>query len=822
MMSDKSENTTMMFTYDCVSGRFSYFSSMENMGYCWDERPIWQIFAEDGSASRDEVNQVQESILQIAACEEPQAEFLEVSLKHSVSGWNRYRMGISCAVPGTKIAITMTDMVKEESARSIKHSYADYDDLTKLLTKQALCDRVETILNNDPEGMANGSYALVYMDIHRFRVINDLFGREDGDRLLAFIGDTIIKYRDERGFACRTVSDHYVVFMPTEDYGPEILVENIQKELKDVFIRYRLSFEVVLHAGIYVTTKDKLTANEMMDRAAMAQSSIKGKYNERYAFYDESMRSSLIGEQEMIASMANALSDHQFKVYYQPQYNHSTGMLIGAEALIRWQHPERGLIPPVRFIEIFEKNGFITNLDLFVFEEVCRFLRKCIDEHWTLVPISTNFSRYDIFTPDFVGKLEAIRRKYEIPTKYLRLELTESAIAGNVIDINKIIKDLHDAGYIIEMDDFGSGFSSLNVLKDIDLDIIKLDLRFLEGSAENNNKGGTILSSIVRMAKWLNIPVIAEGVETVKQADFLLSIGCNYVQGYLYSKPLPEEEYCKTVSGSKVGAMVPQMRLIETMNSVDFWDPKSQETLIFSNYVGGAAIFCYHDDMVEVLRVNKKYLQKLGMNVSEQEIIRKDPLNEMDDENKKIYVETMKRAIATMDEQECETWRDIFSSCCGDERLCIRSTMRLIGVSGNQYLFYVMIRNVTTERLYLEAMKANEKQFKLVSEQVKVYFWEYTMATKEMRPCFRCMRDLELPPLVTNYPQSAFDAGIFPPEVYDMYFDWMRQLDEGVPELEAIIPLTLDRIPFRVRYTTEFDENGRPVKAYGSAALIVE
>jgi PAS domain S-box-containing protein len=316
------------------------------------------------------------------------------------------------------------------------------------------------------------------------------------------------------------------------------------------------------------------------------------------------------------------------------------------------------------------------------------------------------------------------------------------------------------------------------------------------------------------------MPVIAEGVETVSQADFLRSIGCEYIQGYLYSKPLPEEEFEGLLRKNKIEDSVLLESPQYTMSAHDFWEPKSQETLIFSNFVGGAAIFEYHNGKAEILRVNKKYLRELGMNLSEKELIESDPLSFFDEGNGKIYEDALRLAVETGEEQECDTWRSFSSSCCGSEKICIRSNVRLIGRSGNHYLFYSMIRNVTTEKEYQKMLLDNERRFKIASEHANIFYWEYTVATKEMRPCFRCMRDLGLPALLTNYPDSAIELGVFPPEVADMYRDWHRQIEEGVPELEAVMPLTVGRVPFRVKYTTEFDEHGRPVKAYGSATPV--
>ena len=181
----------------------------------------------------------------------------------------------------------------------------------------------------------------------------------------------------------------------------------------------------------------------------------------------------------------------------------------------------------------------------------------------------------------------------------------------------------------------------------------------------------------------------------------------------------------------------------------------------------------------------------------------------------------LKRAIETGDEEECETWRNDPSAGCTEGGICIRSNVRMIGKSNGSYLFYAMIHNVTNEMKHYMEILDSERRFKIASEQVNIYYWEYNVLTKEMHPCFRCMRDLGLPQVMTNYPESAFEMGVFPPEVHEQYRDWHRQIEEGVKELEGVMPLTESRIPFRVRYTTEFDETGRPIKAYGSAALVV-
>lgn len=807
----------LLMVYNCKDKRFDYPAGAGQwFGADFDQRPLWRIMMEDGVCSEKTAEEFHKRIDEIGAAELPQVHFTEYHLKDRQGMWRWYRVGLICPVPGEHVSITFTNIENEVSAANSVKKLMRYDKLTGLLNRGVFCEEVEQIQTKDPSGIAGGEYAMLYWNIVQFKAINDIFGVEEGDRLLVYIADALTKASRPGDVLCRPGSDHFIVFV----HLTGVQLEEWVKKLLDVISEYDLSIAVTCSVGIYVTKEQKLSADSMIDRAILAQSAIKGSYTIRYYFYNEALRFAMLSEQEIVGVMEEALEEKQFVCCYQPQYNHSTGMLVGAEALVRWEHPERGLVSPGAFIPIFEKNGFITKLDFCVFEQVCSFLRRCMDENLSVVPISTNFSRHDIFQQNFVDTLERIRAKYEIPAKYLRVEITESAVMGSSRYINEVVKKLHHYGYIVEMDDFGSGYSSLNVLKDIDLDIIKLDMMFMSEESETN-RGGTILSSVVRMAKWLGLPVIAEGVEKVRQADFLRSIGCDYIQGYLYSRPLPEQEYKKLISGSAIGAMIPQMKLIETLNVGNFWDPKSLETLIFSNYVGGAAIFDYQDGKVEILRVNKKYLQEICMNLSEKDLIESDPLRFFDEKNKTIYLAMLEKAIETAEEQECETWRTLSSSCCGNERICIRCNVRMIGRSGDNFLFYAMIRNITAEKEHYSAILDSERRFKMASEQINIYYWEYTIATKEMRPCFRCMRDLGLPPLLTNYPDSAIERGIFPPEVADMYRDWHRQVAEGVKELEAVIPLTMDRIPFRVRYTTEFDENGRPLKAYGSAALEV-
>lgn len=524
----------------------------------------------------------------------------------------------------------------------------------------------------------------------------------------------------------------------------------------------------------------------------------------------------MFSRDEIKEKFDNALGSGDVYVCYQPQMNHITGQMIGAEALIRWEDPDDGFQSPADFIPVLEEEGLIFKADLFVFEEVCKLIKSLMEKGPLPVPISVNMSQLDITGRNsYVESIEAIRSRYNIPVKYLRIEITETFAIHGKDPIVNALSELHGYGYLVEMDDFGSGYSSLNILKDLAVDIIKLDMGFLrDGSGA---RGGAIMGSIMQMAKWLDTPVIAEGVETKEQADYMSSIGCRYIQGYLYSKPVKEAEFVKKLMESKRELKLTSV-LYEDIDTGKFWDPDSMESLLFNSFVGPAVIFTYENGNTEIIRVNRKYIKELGIDIDETQILSSDPWAGYDASNRRIYEDTIQAAVISGDEEECETWRQIETRFCGGDYICIRSTMRVIGRAGDQVLFYATIRNVTAEKKIAD----NEKKFRMASDQNNTFAWEYTIATKEMRPCSRCMRVLGFPSLIKDYPEPAIADGTFPEDYADMYRQWHKDLADGARELEAIIPLTKDRIPFIVRYTAEFDEAGRPYKAYGSATMVVD
>lgn len=383
---------------------------------------------------------------------------------------------------------------------------------------------------------------LVRFDIDRFKIINDTYSLSEGDKVLSYIGNLLQDMTTPEETYARNNSDIFFVCLArTKKETAEFILE-LERRLN----QYPLDFQFVLSAGIVcIPHYNGEPINILCDRAAMAQRTIKGSYINRYAFYEEYMSTALNKEHYITQNMNYALENHQFQMYLQPKYDMRDRTIIGAEALTRWIHPEDGLISPGDFIPLFERNGFILRLDEYIWELACQTLRRWLDEGHPVIPISVNVSRIHLHDPDLCDKLISLVKKYDLPPNSLELEITESAYIDNPNMLYGIMDKLQEAGFIFSMDDFGSGYSSLNALKDIPVDVVKIDLNFLRKARRGLEIGRDILKGTIKMIQGIHLPVIAEGVETQDQADFLMDVGCVHAQGYLYAKPMPIADFEK-------------------------------------------------------------------------------------------------------------------------------------------------------------------------------------------------------------------------------------------------------------------------------------
>lgn len=494
---------------------------------------------EKGYADKETAVIVYQAYKEIIQSKEVKSISREIQVKNRQGNPCWFRLDFLLSDPKKRLIVTFNNISEKIQYFNHLSKLLDYDELTGLYTRSAFKHKVDSVTQ---------PYAILYFDIWHFKAINDTYGSAGGDLLLVHISDVLKLHlhNESNGFAERIVADRFAVLVYTDKVYIEQFTMNLVKEIKD----YDLNFNIVCNVGIYLNEPEKnLSANAKVDRALTAQEIIKGSYTKTFNYYTEKLTENLVNEQSLTSDMLSALDNNQFVLYYQPQYSHITGKIVGAEALVRWAHPDLGFISPNQFIPVFEKNNFITTLDMYVFEQACKFIRNCMNQGIPVVPISTNFSRYDVIEPEFVEKLEECRGLYNVPVEKIRIEITETAVIEGSSYISSVVKKLQEHGYVVEMDDFGSGYSSLNVLKDINFDIIKLDMRFMSNK-EKSERGSIILSSVVGMSAKLQMAIIAEGVETESQADFLRDIGCEIIQGFFYSKPIPEIDFIEKLKKS--------------------------------------------------------------------------------------------------------------------------------------------------------------------------------------------------------------------------------------------------------------------------------
>lgn len=409
------------------------------------------------------------------------------------------------------------------------------DALTGLYTEKVFYDKADLILREHPDL----EFDIMAVDIEQFKIVNDVFGTETGDRLLIDLSASFPSVQtDELTLMTRARADTFFILLPRG----KAVFDTVDKNLRYFQENYPLPMRLQIKVGIYQIQERDLAVARMCDRALLAASSIKGNYSRRIAPYNHQMHEKLILEQKIINTMVEALQREEFAVYLQPKVEVETERVIGAEALVRWNHPEFGVVSPADFIPIFEKNGFIYTMDLFVWEKACGMLREWKRKGISGVPISVNMSRTDFYYEDIPETLLRLIQTYDLEPEDLHLEITESAYARDSAQMLKVIKRLKKAGFVIEMDDFGSGYSSLNTLSELPIDVLKLDMIFLR-QTENETRGQTVLKLVIKLAKELELQVIAEGVETKEQALGLKSMGCGYAQGYLYGRPVPEQEF---------------------------------------------------------------------------------------------------------------------------------------------------------------------------------------------------------------------------------------------------------------------------------------
>lgn len=379
------------------------------------------------------------------------------------------------------------------------------------------------------------SIACIQFDISRFKIINDIYGERMGDQILQFIKDNLAEICNETQYYLNLRSDVFVVLSEFQQESElDELVRQIQTRC-NMFKNIKLTYSI----GVYIVNDRKMDLRQIEDRAAMARKKAKGNMMNNVLYYQEEFKEMLYIRNFIEESLPSAIDEKQFQMYLQPKYSIVQNHIVGAEALVRWQHPDRGMIYPNEFIPVIEENGYIKKVDYYIWKEACNFLKRCEQAGIKNCPVSVNVSRLHLTDTVFMDYLAQTIHEAGIPKEQLELEITETIGDEQISNMAELLKH---QGYKLLMDDFGSGYSSLNILLETPFDVIKLDKKFMENMMVSE-KGRLILEYVVAMADKLGLELLAEGVETEEQVKLLRKIGCDNVQGYYYAKPMPVEDF---------------------------------------------------------------------------------------------------------------------------------------------------------------------------------------------------------------------------------------------------------------------------------------
>lgn len=411
------------------------------------------------------------------------------------------------------------------------------DDLTGLISLSRFEKEAKQLLT------VRRNYSILSLDIDKFKNINSTLGYQEGNRMLIALANIIAAKLMPGELFCRSYADKYLIMLEYDRYNNIIARANrifndaincLQGRYKDVHI--------VLAGGLYMITGDDNEITDTIDNANIARKSIKGSHQSILAVYDDKIHRKVMQEKQVETRMSAALSNKEFVVYFQPKIDLKSNAIVGAEALVRWKIDENNIIPPNEFIPIFERNGFINQMDFYVYESVFRKMQEWIRKGYKIIPVSVNISRTHMTEKDFVMKMKTLVNRYNIPPEMVELEITEGIFLSDKGPLIEVLDNLKKAGFHLSIDDFGSGYSSLNLLRHLKMDVLKLDKEFFDQD-RISKKESIVLANVIRMSKELGMVVLSEGVETKEQVDYLTSIGCDLAQGYYFARPMPMEEF---------------------------------------------------------------------------------------------------------------------------------------------------------------------------------------------------------------------------------------------------------------------------------------
>jgi len=526
-------------------------------------------------------------------------------------GWVRQNMTLAKAEDGRDIVLCYVMDIDDEKQDEVVFFDLEedktIDPLTGLPQGKLFFQNIDEFMqNNSIEG-----YAMIAADIEHFKLYNDWYGWNRGNMYLMDVATRLNGVATVLGgFAGYLGGDNFAVFIK---HRPEF-IEHMVREIDDYINKIGNMAGFLPNLGLYfVNDKEYLSASAMYDRAVLALNEIKGKYTRRYNIYDSTMMEEIDREMSVLSEVQVGIRNKEFLIYFQPQVDVPNGKIVGAEVLVRWKNDKKGMISPGYFIPVLEKNGFITNLDLYIWEAVCKWQQSRMQRDKKLLPVSVNVSRVDAFSINLVETFIKLTEKYEIPRSCLKIEITESTYAEDNGKIGQIADDLRKAGFAVYLDDFGSGYSSLNMLKNVYVDALKIDMQFLDMNESNAKKGESIMESVINMARILRIPIVVEGAETEREIKSLTGMGCRYVQGFYYYKPMPMEDFEALLESKEVDYGGLQVKRVEPVHTKEVFDQNLFTDTMLNNIIGAVAFYDVYNGEIKLTRVNEQFYRVLRM-----------------------------------------------------------------------------------------------------------------------------------------------------------------------------------------------------------------
>lgn len=683
------------------------------------------------------------------------------------------------------------------------------DAATGLLGKEAFFDEAAAYLRHS----GARDVSIVCFDVDHFKLFNDLHGLDCGDELLRYLGRALALRFSPDGAQplARLAADTFALC------ATGIRPERVERILVDISSECPNGIDAIVRAGVYRIEDPASPVSIMCDRAVIALRTVKGSYFDRVALYDPGMREALVLEREVVAGIESALREDRIELFLQPKCNIRTGKIVGAEALARWRHPERGIVAPGEFIPLIERNGLVCSLDLRVWEKTAAWIRGLIDEGVQPVPVSVNVSRADIYLVDVAAELHALVERYGIEPSLIEVEITESAYSERPDRIVAAFDELAERGFTVLMDDFGSGYSSLNMLKDINVDVLKIDMRFLD---RDDRRSKDIMESVIRMARWLDLPVIAEGVETREQVNFLLDVGCSYAQGYYYARPMEAAAFEALLTDGSI-VQHEQCALQDARRPIlDFRDLLHENTIsdrMLSSIIGSVALYSYADGDLRLIRGNEAYRRLIatlgeGVNGAEEG---GSLLPFVHDEDRDALVAAAEETVRSCPDDGVEVVvRRMGTNGCHWHK------MRLfhLNTTNGSATVYGSVTDVTERMEYMEALRKSEQRFEMTLEASGTVVFELDIPTRTARYSEFLQQAFGLAETVANAPEGFIEQGTVAEESIEDFRAIYRDLYAGAPRTSAVVRAIMgdgSRAWNRVTLLAMPNEAGAPVKAVG-------